>query len=696
MEKLYLDKNNTSIEIAEIANINSKEQLVYGNYDRDLILRAKGGVTLQIQNKFYTIPLKQVDSSGVIIDDSNIGYIDSIDNIVNNYSDGYLLLDVNTKILYFFYENTPIPLNVGADPSNPSNPVKYEYLAYDILQSLSSGQRENAAFNLGIIKNNYADLRTDDTYLGEVIFIKDRNTHYILDNGIWKELYINAIQGGIVHNNLALVPPDVDYNNPLKSLLSIPVDNNSFHIAGDQLNGLSIGSVESLKLYSTSDRNIIQSGTNKAFLLTTDLGNSNIYITGKKTSFGSTNQVLYADHHFTNGLSVDTVHIRENITGPGFNLSAIGNMELNRIEVLDPGSVYVNKGVQVQTHIQDSFLLVNYDSDDNGDTVATFRNTKGLMTGDLLLGLVYNKAKSLNRCVQLKIVSVISTKTAIVTVTVDLEKISDLELFKVGNETTDGFMTILDPTDKSIKVVRTVRSFSELQLPSLTNVVEESRVGDQNDIPDIPIYNTPSYAVSTVFGNLQNITDTDLLPTGYGLYSDNAYFKGKADLEYLKLGSSLLFSNGTLSFKPGRLTGKLTVATSTATAAGINLPPGVNPTTPIDGDIWTTSTNLNVRINGLTKQIASTDQWSTLTKSEIDVGTDNVGKLISASILKGVLESYNVKLITDSTDISNITSATYTDNRAVVTLSDSKIGAIYDDGTTHTYMIIGLNKIRRF
>lgn len=48
------------------------------------------------------------------------------------------------------------------------------------------------------------------------------------------------------------------------------------------------------------------------------------------------------------------------------------------------------------------------------------------------------------------------------------------------------------------------------------------------------------------------------------------------------------------------MTGPLiTVATSTA-AAGVRLPPGTAPTSPVNGDLWTTSAGIFVRVNGVT------------------------------------------------------------------------------------------------
>lgn len=46
--------------------------------------------------------------------------------------------------------------------------------------------------------------------------------------------------------------------------------------------------------------------------------------------------------------------------------------------------------------------------------------------------------------------------------------------------------------------------------------------------------------------------------------------------------------------------GRLTTAASTTTQAGFNLPHGAAPSAPVDGDLWTTTAGLFVRINGVT------------------------------------------------------------------------------------------------
>lgn len=52
--------------------------------------------------------------------------------------------------------------------------------------------------------------------------------------------------------------------------------------------------------------------------------------------------------------------------------------------------------------------------------------------------------------------------------------------------------------------------------------------------------------------------------------------------------------------------GKATVPASILASAGLNAPHGVAPTTLVDGDIWTTTAGMFVRVNGVTKTVTLT------------------------------------------------------------------------------------------
>jgi len=59
-------------------------------------------------------------------------------------------------------------------------------------------------------------------------------------------------------------------------------------------------------------------------------------------------------------------------------------------------------------------------------------------------------------------------------------------------------------------------------------------------------------------------------------------------------------TNGIYSKGDVKTAGEILGSASTTTRASVNLPHGTAPTSPVDGDIWTTSAGLFVRINGTT------------------------------------------------------------------------------------------------
>jgi hypothetical protein len=55
----------------------------------------------------------------------------------------------------------------------------------------------------------------------------------------------------------------------------------------------------------------------------------------------------------------------------------------------------------------------------------------------------------------------------------------------------------------------------------------------------------------------------------------------------------------------GTLTGELVTVASTTATAGLNLPHGVAPSAPVNGDLWTTPTSVFARVNGTTITLGS-------------------------------------------------------------------------------------------
>ena len=80
------------------------------------------------------------------------------------------------------------------------------------------------------------------------------------------------------------------------------------------------------------------------------------------------------------------------------------------------------------------------------------------------------------------------------------------------------------------------------------------------------------------------------------------------------------------------MTGPLVTVASGTGAAGFNAPHGTAPTSPANGDVWTTTAGIYARINGTTRKLASLDATETLTGKTFDL-TDNT--------LNGTLAEFN-------------------------------------------------------
>lgn len=76
-------------------------------------------------------------------------------------------------------------------------------------------------------------------------------------------------------------------------------------------------------------------------------------------------------------------------------------------------------------------------------------------------------------------------------------------------------------------------------------------------------------------------------------YNNSGAFGAEAGFEYDATTNTLTVSNIDTA-------GLLNTAASAIGGAGLNVPHGVAPTTPVDGDVWTTSAGMYARINGVT------------------------------------------------------------------------------------------------
>jgi len=93
-----------------------------------------------------------------------------------------------------------------------------------------------------------------------------------------------------------------------------------------------------------------------------------------------------------------------------------------------------------------------------------------------------------------------------------------------------------------------------------------------------------------------------------------------------------------------------TVASTTATA-GLNVPHGVAPTSPVNGDIWSTTTALFARINASTKQLMTLSDTQTVSGS---ITFSNASQTLGSSTATGTINVASGATISGSTKTLNI------------------------------------------
>jgi hypothetical protein len=78
------------------------------------------------------------------------------------------------------------------------------------------------------------------------------------------------------------------------------------------------------------------------------------------------------------------------------------------------------------------------------------------------------------------------------------------------------------------------------------------------------------------------------------------------------------------------VTGKKEFQASTTGIASLTIPHGIAPTSPVDGDMWSTTSGVYIRINGTIRTLAHTATWSTVSQAEAEAGTATTARLWTA------------------------------------------------------------------
>jgi hypothetical protein len=94
-----------------------------------------------------------------------------------------------------------------------------------------------------------------------------------------------------------------------------------------------------------------------------------------------------------------------------------------------------------------------------------------------------------------------------------------------------------------------------------------------------------------------------------------------------------------------------TIASETTNGAGFNVPHGTAPTTPVNGDIWTTTGGLFMRQNGATRQYVDLDGTQTISASKT---FSNANQTLGSSTAAGTINVASGATVSGSTKNVNI------------------------------------------
>ncbi|WP_273225660.1 hypothetical protein [Geosporobacter ferrireducens] len=127
------------------------------------------------------------------------------------------------------------------------------------------------------------------------------------------------------------------------------------------------------------------------------------------------------------------------------------------------------------------------------------------------------------------------------------------------------------------------------------------------------------------------VTQADLGQAGYGDMMKSTYDtnnNGKVDVA--EVADSVAWEG---------VTGKKVFPVSNTTEASLTIPHGVAPVEPVNGDIWTTTSGLYLRLNGTTRTMAHTASWSTVSQAEAETGTATSQRLWTAQRVKQAIDA---------------------------------------------------------
>lgn len=92
---------------------------------------------------------------------------------------------------------------------------------------------------------------------------------------------------------------------------------------------------------------------------------------------------------------------------------------------------------------------------------------------------------------------------------------------------------------------------------------------------------------------------------------------------------------------------KLELNASNSEIASLNIPTGVAPSTPTDGDMWKTSSSIQMRFNTATRTFYHNGNLGVMSVVEGQTGTATTARTVNASRLKDIIEYHSPKKISE-------------------------------------------------
>ena len=184
----YLKINN--IPITGVEKVFGNEQTIFGNSQRDLILRTRGKVKVQWGNKFVDL-----FSMGKLLGlDLNIFRQVQTSSEIDLSINGIVYVAENSS-LYIVYDSKIFEISTSEG----------EYVSFKIAQLTNGLEKDTAMKNIGLLFDTLNDFESavSENNIGQgLAFVIETSEIYSVVNGDVQSLFLNKQSGGTVYNTI--------------------------------------------------------------------------------------------------------------------------------------------------------------------------------------------------------------------------------------------------------------------------------------------------------------------------------------------------------------------------------------------------------------------------------------------------------------------------------------------------------------